>query len=306
MKKVRSIANNILGISALIFTAVFLILSERASVCALGGLKLCAYKLIPTLFPLMCLNSILTECGTVEASARLIGRPISRLFGVRDEYSVPILMSILGSAPAGAACLRKLSQSRVREEASLPLLLASSASIGFTAVFLSELTGDKKRGLAIFCIQLFALTVSALILRDKGGRIIRYPQREIEKKRLSEILSCALTDSVNAMTTVCGSVVFFSALSGVAVSLPIPSFFKCFLCAFLEITSGATYIASNLPRDSAFIWLCAATGWSGASIHCQVMSLKGDIPCGKYFLGKILTALVSAAAAILMTQAGLI
>ncbi len=306
MNKTKALARNLMGIGALTFIAFFLVFSERASTSALNGMKLCVYTLIPSLFPIMCLNSMLIESGIALKISGIIGRPVSKIFGIKKDYALPLFISALSSPPAGAASLCKLADQKDGEALAIPLLLSSSVSLGFTVGFLGNILKDPKRGAAVFFIQLISLLLSALLLNSKKT----YPQtvihRRAPQKKPSLILSDSLSDSLRSMIAICGSVVFFSALSGIFVSLPIPELFKAFLCSFLEITSGASFISSSFPPDTAFVWISMATGWTGLSMHCQVMAVKGDIPCSKYLLGKGLSAFISSLLALLLLRTGMI
>ena len=65
---------------------------------------------------------------------------------------------------------------------------------------------------------------------------------------------------------------------------------------FIELTVGVTRLGSG-KRD--FVWAAAMLGWGGLSVHGQTAAvLSGtELKMGRYFLGKALQAVLSAALA---------
>ena len=80
------------------------------------------------------------------------------------------------------------------------------------------------------------------------------------------------------MLTVCAYVVFFSALTG-ALGCAVGDTGRfgeigyTWLSGILEMTGGISLASSLSNREWGLILTAAFAGWSGISVHCQVMTL---------------------------------
>ncbi len=297
--------------AAAVTIVVFLIFSEEASSSALNGIRLCFEKLIPSLFPILTVSGIFVRSGGAEGISRISDRFFKRLFGIGGENALPFVMGLLCSAPAGASALKSIreGQKSKGDDGSLALLLSSSVSVGFFISFVGgQLLNSKKRGLAVFLIQLISTIISALLLRSKKASPMTSKKRPSEcHPSFFEMTAASLRDATQGMLSICGSVIFFSSLSGIALSCPISEGAKGFISAFFEITSGSSYISSRFPPDTALVLICAAAGWSGLSMIFQAISSSdSDIPIGKYITGKALSALICPIIALAALKIGII
>ena len=113
-----------------------------------------------------------------------------------------------------------------------------------------------------------------------------------------------LTNAVSAATasvlSICAYILFFSALIGCLSPLlalfSVPLSARAFLFCLFEISSGAK-AASLLESPMLAATLCGfAVGWSGLSVHFQIMSLAAnrDIDFRPYWLSKFLQGLFCA------------
>ena len=81
------------------------------------------------------------------------------------------------------------------------------------------------------------------------------------------------------MLTVCAYVIFFSALTGALGRVStgrgnMGEWGYALLCGALEMTGGISQ-ASMITGNGGLILTAAFAGWSGISVHCQVMTLCG-------------------------------
>ncbi len=311
MERSLKLTRYIIEATAAVTIVIFLIFSEEASRSALNGIRLCFERLIPSLFPILTVSGIFVRSGGAEGISHTSDGIFKRLFRIGGENALPFIMGLLCSAPAGASALKSIreGQKSKSDDGSLSLLLSSSVSVSFFISFVGgQLLLSKKRGLAIFLIQLISTVMSALLLRPKKASTMPYKTLPSDRRpSFSEITVSSLSDATKSMLSICGSVIFFSSLSGIALSCPISNGAKGFISAFFEITSGTSYISSCFPPDAAFVLICAASGWSGLSMIFQAISSSGgDIPIGKYIAGKALSALICPIIALTALKFGII
>ena len=102
------------------------------------------------------------------------------------------------------------------------------------------------------------------------------------------------------MLLVCAYVIFFSTLVGtlqlIFSQFALTEGWKASIFSLFEISSGMSH-ASALGNTTLAALLCAFTaGWSGLSVHCQVMSVCDDcnLSFRRYFLSKLLQGLLCA------------
>ena len=125
------------------------------------------------------------------------------------------------------------------------------------------------------------------------------------------MFTSAVSSAANAMLTICAYVVFFSALTGalgsmIAENVHISETVSAWLSGFLELTSG-TQTASKLSSSKQALVLSAVfAGWSGLSVHCQVLSLCGGrgLSFKPYFLAKAAQAVVAGVAMSILLRYG--
>ena len=99
------------------------------------------------------------------------------------------------------------------------------------------------------------------------------------------------------MLTVCGFVIFFSAVLETALGRfeeTIPKTAAALIYGFFELTHGAGFAAANLEKPLSVLFISALSGWSGVSVYMQVsaFSRKHGLSLKKYILAKAVMALI--------------
>ncbi len=277
-----------LGYLTLALVFAVLLFSSKASLSALNGMKLCAYKLIPTLFPMMVLSGIIVRSGVLFALSRLGNKIMMPLFGISGIYIVPMLIGTIGSAPAGASAVKGVAGKNDPSGSASAFLLSSVVSVGFLVSAAGNgLLSSPKRGAALYVFQMISVMVSAIFMRSKNEDKADNISYNLDSPSVSGVIAQSIREAAENMLAVCGSVIFFSSLCGIAFTLPLGIRTKVFVSAFLELASGLKIISESFPPDLAFIIMSGAVGWSGLSMICQSISASGgNIPVGKYIVGR--------------------
>lgn len=298
--------------AALISVFVMTAASERVSAGVTSAMKLCVKSLIPAIFPFLVLNGILVRCGFPEKAGKIIGAPVSFLFGIDRSLAAAVVTGFLCGFPAGAAAADGIFASGLcrKEDVGRASLCSSFASPGFMIAGVGvSMLGSARAGIALWLFQAAAVIcagitvnlVSPVKLSGNG-----YTGIKVTVSPLSAV-SAAVKESAESMLGICGSVIFFSVFSGFALSLgSLPAAVRCVIACFFEMTSGTEAAAEMLPPDIAFVAAAWAAGWSGVSVHAQTSLVTGGKTGGRYVAGKALTSLLSALFAAAALKTGLI
>lgn len=273
------------------FCFLLILRNSSAAIRYMGrGLTLCAQTVIPSLFPFMVISELLVSSGAGEALGRLFSRMMRRLFGLSGAGASAVFLGSLCGFPVGARTAVSLLDRNVisRKECQHLLTFVSNPSSAFliSAVGLS-LFGSRRLGVILYCVVLgcgFLVGFLARFLMGRGKEPAEHPHfpsglRSDGIASLPTALAGAISSSTSAMLTVCAYVVFFSAVTGALEWIAegrgaVGSTGYLLLCGLLEMTGGISRAAS-LPGEWGVILTAAFAGWSGISVHCQVMTLCG-------------------------------
>lgn len=280
------------------------------------GLRLCSVSVIPALFPFMVLSELIVATGAVQLIGRLLARPFRFFFGIGGEGAGAALLGWLCGFPVGVraavslcrrGCLDTRELSRLLILSSIP---SSAFLIGTVGI---SLFGDRTLGVLLYAITILSSLLIGVgahaidLVKAKRGRASAYrislsPAISIEPRRTPRsgvtVFTDAVVSSVGATLQICAFVLFFSVLSGTLSclfsALALPSTLSCLLFGLLELTGGTAKAAElSLPLSEI---LCAFfVGWSGLSVHCQLMSLCSSVKVSlrSYWLAKCLHGLLN-------------
>ena len=300
---------SLFGYASLVFIFFFIVFSDVAARSALNGIKLCGKVLVPTLFPMMVLTGIAIRSGIFNAFSRIGNKVFTPLFGIGGKYIASFFIGILGSAPTGAMAVKNLSGEKESDgEKASALLLSSVVSFGFIYSIVGiNILGSTRRGVALFIFQMISIMLTSVFLRPKKPRGVTVNRQSIQAEKISNTVASSIRDAATNMLSVCGSVIFFSSLSGILVSLPIGENIKLVLCPFLELASGLQYISGRFSPDVTFILSASAIGWSGLSMIFQSLAVsEGKILSYKYILSRAVSALICPLLAVISINIGII
>jgi len=299
--------------SITVFALGLILFSKDVSSACARALSLCLQVVIPSLFPFFVLSQLAVTSGMSRWLARLAARPMA-LFGLPGSCAPAVVMGAVGGYPVGARtafalydagactagqCARLLSFCSCCG----PAFLVSAVGVG---VFGSLRTGLLLWGAHLLAASLVGLVGSVFARRERGGATLREGTKRVA---VAPAVTSAVTESCGAMLNVCGFVVFFAALTSLlrasgalafaARLLPLPeAMAEGLLCGALEMTGGiASLPGLGLTAPQALALSALIAGWGGASVHCQVISLRGErpVPLQYYCRGKLMHGLLAAA-----------
>lgn len=259
--------------------------SETAAEWVADGLRLCAVKLIPALFPFMVASSLMLSGDLGSVASRLLGKPFRLLFGISGNGACAVLLGWACGFPVGAKCAGELYElQRIdADEYKKILCISGTPSPAFLTITVGKgMLGSGTLGIWLYAISLVASSCIGIFIKAISAKNVTCAARTAERaytpKRIpfSQAFTRAVSESASGMLCVCAFVVFFSAFLGVleqALSfLDMSDTANALMFSFFELTSGLSRISSL--NTSAVLPLCAmAVGWSGLSVHFQAMAI---------------------------------
>ena len=305
-RKGLSCGDTVFCIVSLVFLLLTLLCSEVTTVACAEGLRICAGTLIPSLFPFMVISSLLVSSGAADMIGKVFAPPMRTLFGISGESSCALIMGILCGFPIGTKTALSLYENKKigKNELCHLLMLCNLPSSAFLINAVgASLFGNKKFGVILYAVNIASVVIIGIITRPFLKKDETAPKKNDKKRRQSGIalFTSVITDSAVSMLYVCAFVVFFSALVGtlesIFASLRLPSILSPLWLGIFELTQGMTHAALCPSPKVGMIFAAASSGWSGLSVHFQIMSICRDtsVSFRPYFLSKLGAAIINTA-----------
>ena len=278
---------------------------KGANISVSNALKICASTLIPSLFPLMVASEILIESGTLELLTKPLRPIFSKMLKVSEKAVSPYFLGLVGgytTSVGGALSLYKNGQIS-KQDCERVIALSSLPSLSFLTGFVGVgVLQSSTSGWILWAIAIISTLIIGFF--SKKSRVAHQTQNErvgmtdLRRPSPSKIIVGAISHSAYAMLLICACVVFFSTLvhtlHPLLHSIGIQDTAELVLLGSFEITQGVTSTKSisNSTLQAAF---CAFfVGWSGLSVHFQIISLCDgyDLSYKKYFIIKLAQGIV--------------
>ena len=145
--------------------------------------------------------------------------------------------------------------------------------------------------MGLFWIQLGCAVLIGILGRRRGGAALQAPP-SLPNQQGAAIFTQAISSSASGMLVVCAYVAFFSSVIGALGVLldqlsPSP-IIDALLFGFFELSSGVSAAAAIDDAYIGAVLTAFAVGWSGLSVHFQIMSLTAGrgISYRPYLLAK--------------------
>lgn len=281
-----------------IYMASAMIISPTNSINgAEDALKLCADKVIPSLFPFIFCSNMFISLGIARIASRTLSPLTQRLFGISGVGAIAIVLGITSGYPIGAVCAASLYQSGecTKNEASRLLAFCNNSGPMFVigAIGIGMLH-NYRVGVFLYLIHFFSALICGIIFKrwknPEKKNTLPPAFEDAEIKNAIPDMGTAIAKSVETMLLICGFIIIFSVFTS---AIPDCSA-KKYIYSLLEVTGGLNMLFKNpnnltLPLASFFLAL------SGMSVFAQVCSVV--IPCGlspkPYLAGKLLQGIIA-------------
>lgn len=274
-----------------------------------AGLRLCANTVIPSLFPFMVISELLVKSGAASLLGKLVCPLFSPIFGLSKDGSAALVMGTLSGFPVGARTAAGLyEEGKIsKQELSFLLCFCNNPSSAFviSAIGIS-LFGCRTLGVLFYAVTLLSAATVGIVCRflfkaskDTTPTTVPCDPPPREKRQGAVILTECIADSARSMLSVCAFVSFFSVWTGclnAAFSgVPLPDTLRALAVGFFELTGGVSYAASCASVQNGMDVCAFLLGWSGISVHFQIMSIcqRCQISFRPYFAAKAATGVLS-------------
>ncbi len=309
MKAIEAIKKNralFFGIAA---ASAFILILNRSDIAIeymKKGLNLCAHTVIPSLFPFMVISELIISSGVGMKVSRLLSRPMRALFGVSEAGGCAFILGAICGFPIGARTAASMYDKGIIDksefERSLTFCNNPGSAFVISAIGVS-LFGNKKIGIILYaCVILSAIAVGVLgqFILGKGHKKSEAVVSLSKNVSGVELFTSAIQSSSLSMLTVCAYVAFFSSFVGclgaILSNLGVPDGICAAIFGFFELSSGVGMAAGAVSSTKAVILCAAFAGWSGLSVHFQIMTICAGrgISFKPYFLAKATQGVICA------------
>ena len=285
------------AVCTLAAAVLFVAMPQYSAQGVKNGLFICAQTVIPALFPFCVLSSFFVKTGLCSVLGRFLSVVTKRVFALPGEAGGVMIMGLCGGFPVGASMTAALLENGTlsKGEAGKLMLFCVNAGPAFVIGAVGAgMLGSVRAGVILFC----SLTAASLVV----GFLTRFiPEKEcgenedtvfsVPPQPLRDALPSAVTDGTTAILSICAWVILFSCLLEYIPLLGLSRETDIVLNCILEVTRGCASAVElgNIPV------IAAALGWSGVSVHCQVMRYvkTAEVPFLHFVCARVLNGAIA-------------
>lgn len=252
-----------------VITACFIIYPKDMASGVKNGLYLLGNDLIPTLFPFMVLSSYISQSNLSKTLGKVLEKPFQKIFKTSGYGIVPFILGVFGGYPVGAKTLAEFYRSGklTQNETERLFYWCINPSPAFVVTAVGTfMLGNTVSGVIIYasCI-LASLTIGFFCRFLSDGTKIATSKATDEGSK--NIFVKSVSSGSEAMFSVCGWVLTFSALSSLCEALKMNDTTANLIKSVMEVTTGCKNAATaNLPLPI----IAAIIGFGGFAVICQV------------------------------------
>lgn len=317
-----------------IITTIIIFPGESVD-AAYDGLIVWTTLVLPALLPFFIGTEVLIDLGVVRFLGVLLEPIMRPIFNVPGEGSFAFAMSITSGYPVGSKIVSKLRSDKTLSKVeaqrlisfcstSGPLFMIGSVAVGmFKSSNIGILIAASHYIAAIMVGILFSFYKSSIDnsrFNRPSNNLFKRAFKQINRENgknlpIGVILGNSVKNSLNSVLIVGGFIILFSViirmldilniidfitsiLATVLIPFKIsPIIIRSFITGLFEVTTGAKMVVDSINMDlrTKIALTSFIIGWSGFSIHAQILSFIGktDIKPSLYFLSKVLHGIFS-------------
>ena len=271
------------------------------------AMRLCAYGLIPTLFPFLVLTDLFLSLEGAERILFVFTKPLLRPLRLSKYGGVAFFLGAFFGFPMGAKAVAHYyaSGALTKEEAERLLLFSGNASpfflIGSVGLGMMSSPGV---GLYLYALELIISLLCGFLLGRCAPTANKYDDKDRLKKEAFSIPN-SVRKAVRSSLYITGYVLFFSALCSVLLPLLKNAFLSRLTASFLEIATACAFVSAQ--KNAFTLPFCAfAVVFSGFSVFFQTADCltQTDLKLTKYIPVKLICGGCAFFLTILLTHCG--
>ena len=297
--------SSLLFLLAVIWMTVYSVfMPERTMETVRRALSVFAHSVLPSLALFSVCSKLLVKTGFADRISALPLKTFLKTVGLSPCGFSAFLIGSFAGFPTGAAMLAEFCERgeiSKREAASI-LPFCNQAGVSFLIGTVGvSLFSDAEKGIIFFLAQ-FTAAWTGLCLTSFFRRTAIVSENTVAFSRISvaRAVSASVKESVFAMLSVCGLVVFFSFVNTVIfdtcalMGLPVGKGVRALLGGLMELSFGFLELSSSTFSMEALLVLGGVLlGFGGISVFMQVLERTEAAFYSPilYFAGKLLTSI---------------
>ena len=293
----------ILPVVIIVFMGLMLAFPEHYMKATGRGLALFATSVLPSMFPFLFLNTMLSNTKAIPFINKAFEKPVNKIFGVVKEGAFVLISALICGYPVGAVTTARLYENGdiSRDDVRSFLPFTSLAGPVFILSTVSGIFGDKNVGLVVLLSHYVGTFINGLLWRfvshtraRKRNHIENGPVALNTSSILSadiathNLLGEAVTSSALSMLTVGGYIVLFGLVVDTFALLPfwgnLPAILRVVFTFPVEMTRGVVEASTlaSLPLAVGFATMSVTFG--GVSVLAQQYHFLSRCNCGVFDL----------------------
>lgn len=305
-------------LSATVFFAVgMLVFQKDVGDTVRDSLSLCAFSVIPSLFPFLVLSKLTTNLRFFDKLGPLTQKIMHPMFSLGHNCAPALILGITGGYPVGAMTAATLYRDGLctKEEAERLLSFSNNCGPAFIiAVIGYEIFGSSITGTILYAIHILSALLCGFVFKIISPLKKTSLGNGFPTKRITPAFSFAFTDAVynalRASLLISAYIVLFSSILIILqkarilyiLSVVLSAITGCdsstaeaFLAGVLEVTKGSHMLSTSSSPQILFVLISAILGWGGLSVHAQTLGCISDsgLSLKPYFIGKLLHGVFS-------------
>lgn len=295
-KKLKKYIKTVPYFFGIIFSLTTLFLFPEASSNGIKeGLSLLGSDILPSLFPFMVLSAYISSNELTHKIAVFLNSFTEKIFKTSGYGFIAFVLGALGGYPVGAKTIHeyfvngKLSQNEA-ERLFYWVINPSPAFVMTTVGFL--MLGSLKTGVLLYVSALSAsLTVGFFCRFIDNGERTKNNVKSTKAETKSNFVK-AVANGSEAMLSICGWVLIFSAFSSVVYALPLNKSIKLLIASVSEVTVGCNTVVSNfLPLTV----IAAVISFGGFAVICQINTYSSvcNVKLSRLICSRIINSVVT-------------
>ncbi len=296
---------------------------------ATKGISIWFNVLLPSLLPFLIISEMLIQLGFVEFIGKLLSPIMFPIFNIPGEGAFPFTISLISGYPIGAKLACSLREkkilSRIEGNRLIGFTSTSGPSFMLAAVAVGMLNEPDIGYLILLPHYLGAIFLGLIFRFYKNNKRpskyknnnsfenikTSYSQIINTKKTIGSLITESVKGSMDTIFLIGGLVIFYSVAVEILFDMQFIDNILNFISSFLslnkvflkgivsgmfEITMGCKAISSaNVSILLKLLGINFIIGWSGFSIHSQVISFlnRTDLNKGLYIVSKFFHGVIS-------------
>lgn len=272
----------IFTVMCLLLFVIFIFNSNIVSESIRSSINLCTQTIIPSLFPFFIISELLISSNMWSDVEKIIDKPFNIIFGLSGMSLYPVIIGMLCGFPVGAKVTMSLLDKNCisKKEAERVLCLCNNPSPTFIINVVGiSIYSNKKLGIIFWCTTILTTIIIGLGCKFLFGKVhtISPSPNPLKSKIKALKLSQIIGESVSPMLKTCAYIIFFAALmeclKKYMIAIGINTHVMTILHGIIELSGGVISVSSLNPSPLSMCLLAFIIGWSGISVHLQIMSI---------------------------------